>query len=95
MSQNGTHGIVWALRHLNDRLPDLVAADSRARPRWRQDDIDALSIVLERAASREQIALGRIEGVSHIAGSWTSDHKVQLKLVNQIARLALGLKVAA
>ena len=80
--------IVSALIHLKSRLRDCESVDSRHRPHWTGDDMEAVSAIVDRAAAAEQIALARIEGLS----TETKFHESErLARIHRIARRALGL----
>lgn len=88
MSTNGyLPGIASAYEHLGARLPEIAKADSRHRPHWTQADIDAVAALLQLPASREQIALARIEGLTTYH-DYSQDSR---KRIHVITRKALGL----
>ena len=81
-------GIVGALDHLQARLAVCEGTDSRHRPHWTEADMEAVAVVIDRAATREQIALARIEGLS----TETLFHEAErLTCIHRIARRALGI----
>jgi hypothetical protein len=88
MSGEGRAGIFTALEHLGQRVPTLAATESRNR-HWTVADLEAVALLIDSPASREQIALARIEGVATNGGFGDMKH------IRQIARRALGLPVSA
>lgn len=82
--------ILAALDHFDERLPIIAATDSRHRPHWTTGDIAAAAALLVRPASREQIALARIEGLTSFVGY--GNNKSELERVHRIARGALGFQ---
>lgn len=86
-----TPDLIQATLYLRERLRVIGEADSRHAPHWTKADAAAATVLLDRAAAQEQIALARIEGISSTVNGYVSAE--QTRAINQIARRALNLKV--
>ena len=72
--------------HLMKRLLEVETANPSNRHRWSRDDIRAVSLLLRGEATKEQIALARIEGYSRTS---PYEQTERLRAISQIAREAL------
>lgn len=88
MSEMSCH---TAGKHLAERLEAMRGKDSRHTPHWNDRDQEAVKRLLDRPATREQIALARIEGITNIVSQFGSDGQDRCERVSIIARAALGL----
>lgn len=76
-----------SLLYLRSRAAHVAARDSQHRPHWTADDLEAVLRLIERpAASSEQIALARIEGIA--SSGYTPS---ALPAIRAISIKALGL----
>lgn len=80
-------GVVAALEHLSVRIPALCSTQSNNR-HWTREDLAAVALLIDRPASREQIALARVEGICF---DETMLHGTEIRRIESIARRALGL----
>lgn len=84
-------GIVAAYAYLGERVPQIAKRESRHRPAWTIADLEAVTLLLDAPARREQIALARIEGTARFVSKYGQDETNALEAVRIIARQALGL----
>ena len=74
---------VEATLHLRERMK--VVGDATKQPHWTKADAAAVTVLLDRPAAPEQIALARIEGMTQ------NGYGVDTKRINRISRTVLGL----
>lgn len=77
-----------AFEHLSARLDAMSGKDTRHTPHWNDRDQQAVWMLLEKPASRAEIALARIEGITFGEGTL---YTVATTHIHRICRRALEL----